>query len=113
MFTPPALARRNSRATTYRCRSTSNTSRTVPRTAVGASAYITIRLSCQRGTVPYRAKVIASMTVDLPGAGRPDQGEVVGVGEVDGRLIAERREAVHVQQHRAHDGPSACTSRTW
>ena len=44
----------------------SNTSRTVPRAVVGASAGdTTLRLS-QRGTDPYSAKHIASMTVDLP-----------------------------------------------
>ena len=69
--TPPLAARRSSRATTYRSVSparpaTSNTNRTVPRATVGASASATVRALSQRGTEPYSANVIASMTVDLP-----------------------------------------------
>ena len=52
----------------------------------------------QRGTDPYSANVIASITVDLPDAGGADEGEEVGVGEVDAGLVAEGREAVHVQR---------------
>ena len=44
-----------------------------------------------RGTVPYRAKVRASITVDLPDPVGADQDEVVGVGEVDDGLGRGRR----------------------
>ena len=69
--TPPLAARRSSRATTYRSvpparPATSNTNRTVPRATVGASASATVRALSQRGTDPYSANVIASITVDLP-----------------------------------------------
>ncbi|OLT00052.1 hypothetical protein BJF90_06990 [Pseudonocardia sp. CNS-004] len=64
--TPPLAARRSSRAATYRAPPTSNTSRTVPRLTVGASASATVRLLSQRGTDPYSANVSASITVDLP-----------------------------------------------
>jgi hypothetical protein len=38
----------------------------VPRFAVGDRASETVRRSSQRGTEPYSANVIASITVDLP-----------------------------------------------
>jgi hypothetical protein len=50
--TPPVAARRSSRAATYRAPPTSNTSRTVPRLTVGASASATVRLLSHRGTEP-------------------------------------------------------------
>ena len=38
----------------------------MPRATVGASASATVRVLSQRGTDPYSANVIASITVDLP-----------------------------------------------
>ncbi len=64
--TAPRADRRSSRSTTYRDPATSKTSRTRPRLTLGASAQPTARRSSQRGTDPYRAKTMASMTVDLP-----------------------------------------------
>lgn len=46
----------------------------------------------------------------LARAGRPDQGEEVGVGEVDGGLVAEDGEAGQVQPHRSHQRSTSSSS---
>ena len=59
--------------------------------------------SSQRGTEPYSANVIASITVDLPEPVGPTSAKYSASGEVDGRWLAEGRAKPSIsQQHRAH-----------